>query len=131
MNRNQLFGMYYSRGLSAAQNAAELGISKSCVMDRIKKFELKVPRKGRQMNPDNFRHPNPPYGYAAKKGKLVLNKQEIRVCRLVVQGIRDRGLGYREMARELEKRGIKARNGKIKWSHYMTTNIFKRWKEKL
>ena len=129
---SKLLYFYQKKGLSAKQVADELGVSKSFVLERLHELGIRS-RSGqnRMMNPENYRHHNPPFGYQVKNGKLLPYKPELKVCRLIVQMIRDKGYGFRETARELEKRGLKNRKGQKKWGHYVVTQIFNRWKEKL
>ena len=75
--------------------------------------------------------PVPPYGYSVQNGKLVANKSELKVCRLVVELVERNGLQQNAVARELSKRGLKNRAGKTEWNSKTVFNIYKRWKGKL
>lgn len=128
----KLLHLYHQKGLSAKQVADELGVSKAFILERLHDLGIRSGTgQGRMVNPENYRHHNPPFGYHVKNGKLLPCKPELRVCRLIVQLIRDKGHGFRETARELEQRGLKNRKGQNKWGHYVVTQIYNRWKEKL
>ena len=83
------------------------------------------------LGPKNYRASFAPYGYRIVDGQLVANKKEVRICRLVVQLINEKGLSLQGAARELMQRNIKNRNGNVWWDHSMVRGIFKRWNEKV
>ena len=72
-----------------------------------------------------------PYGFSKKAGRLVPNRQEMKICHLVVELIRREGQSQSEVARELSRRGYKNRAGSTKWDSRTVFNIFNRWKDKL
>ena len=82
-------------------------------------------------NPENYRHHCPPYGYKVRGGKLVIDNQELKICRLVVELIERQGFGIRETGREITKRGYKNRQGNHSWGHFVVKRIFDRWRGKL
>ncbi len=86
---------------------------------------------GRITNPNNYRVRNPPYGFRIQDGHLIINKSEIRICRLVAELIERQGFSKIAVARELGARGCKNRIGSTKWDHGTVLNIFERWKNKL
>ena len=55
----------------------------------------------------------------------------MKICRLVIELIEREGRTHSEVARELTRRGLKTRTGKVKWDSKSIFNIFKRWKDKL
>lgn len=73
----------------------------------------------------------PPYGFAVRVGKLVPNRQEMKVCRLVVELVARKSETHTNVARELSRRGFKNRAGSIHWDSKTIFNIFKRWKDKI
>ena len=104
--------------ITLGQVAKKLGISKSTVIKKLQGFGVSLrPKRGRMTIENNYRHHNPPYGYSVKKGVLAPNPQEVKVCRLIVNLIRDKGMGYSEVGRELGKKQIKNRKDKVKWGH--------------
>jgi len=125
--------MCLGKGLSAAQVAAELGISKTAVLERLHTLGIRnVASIGDRMtNPRNYRASVVPYGYRKVNGHLVTNKKEVRVCRFVVQLINEQGLSLQGAARELMQRNIKNRKGNVWWDHSMVRGIFKRWNGKV
>ncbi|MCB0411440.1 MAG: hypothetical protein KDD22_02870, partial [Bdellovibrionales bacterium] len=78
-----------------------------------------------------FRHHNPPYGFKVQNGKLVVNKQELKICRIVVDFMGRQKRPVREMAREFIRREIKKRRGHVKWGYLVVQQIFKRWNGKI
>ena len=129
LNPAILVKSYKEQGLSSGQVAKKLGISKSTVIKKLQGFGVSLrPKKGRMTIENNYRHHNPPYGYSVKKGVLAPNPREVKVCRLIVNLIRDKGMGYSEVARELGKKQIKNRKDKVKWGHSVIKGIFDRHK---
>jgi IS30 family transposase len=132
LNRAKIRDLYERECKSPAQIAAQFGVSRSTITARLHAQDVRLEMgDGRASNPDNYRHPSAPYGHAVKKGKLVLNKSERRVCKLIVERIRRQNQNYNEVARELSRRGIKNRAGRTKWDGKAVAKIFKRWKDKL
>jgi hypothetical protein len=82
-------------------------------------------------NPQNYLASVAPYVYRFVDGQLVANKKEVRICRLVVQLINEKGLSLQGAARELMQRNIKNRNGNVWWDHSMVKGIYRRWNGKI
>lgn len=119
-------------GLSSTQIARRFQVSRSTILQRLGAMGIKdQPYRERSKNPQNYRMPVPPYGYSVQNGKLVANKSELKVCRLVVELVERNGLQQNAVARELSKRGLKNRAGKTEWNSKTVFNIYKRWKGKL
>lgn len=77
------------RKLSSVQIPRKLNVSKSTILSILHRLDLRVEAQaGRINNPENYRVRNPPYGYRIQDGRLVLNKSEIRVCRLVLEHVK-------------------------------------------
>jgi hypothetical protein len=132
LNQAKIRDLYVREGKSPAQIAAQFGVSRSTITARLNAQDVRLEMgDGRSSNPDNYRHTSPPYGHAVKDGKLVLNKAEQRVCKLIVEQIKRQKRNYNEVARELSKRGIKNRAGRSKWDGKAVAKIFNRWKDKL
>jgi hypothetical protein len=86
---------------------------------------------GRKTDPENYKLHDPPYGISKKNGKLVTNKSEVRVCRMLVE-LRDRqGKSIIEIGRMLEARGLKNRKGLVAWNYGTISRILQRWIGKL
>lgn len=132
LNPEEIKRLYVKERLSAAQIAARFGVAKSVIIKWTDQLKVAPGTKvGSKTNPNNYRHHNPPYGYKVQDGKLVLNKAELKICRLVVELIGRRKFGIRETARELMKQEFKNRRGEINWSHFVVQQIFNRWNNKV
>lgn len=132
LNFDDIKGLFLDKGLSAAQLAKKYGVSKTVILEGLHKIGVKVGGGGERMtNPQNYRCKNPPYGFLVKDGKLVPNKREMKVCRLIVELIDRRGFSSTATARELEAKGFKTRGGSDNWDHSAVRRIFERWQGKL
>ena len=124
--------LYISQGLSAAQIGEKLNLPKQTVLSQLRKAGIRLgTNKGRIANPENYRLAYAPYGFSKKDGRLVPNKSELKICRLVVQLRNNSKMSFHEIARELERRRIKGRTESISWTHATVGRIFKRWNGKL
>ncbi|MDZ4662531.1 MAG: recombinase family protein [Pseudomonadota bacterium] len=124
--------LYLKNGLSAAQIGEMLNIPKQTVLGQLQREGIRLgSNKGRLANPENYRLLYAPYGFTKKDGRLVPNKSELKICRLVVQLRGDSKISFQEIARELERRRIKSRTGSISWTHATVGRIFKRWNGKI
>ncbi len=123
--------MYYEDNLSASQIAQRLDLSKTSVLERLRKIGI---RNGAGKlgitDPKNYRHMSAPIGWKVKEGKLVPHKNEIKTCRLIVHNIRS-GHSLNAVAKELVHRKIKNRNGVVSWNAPTLRRIYKLWKDKL
>jgi hypothetical protein len=128
----QIARLYRDSGLSSNQIAEKLSISKGSVIDGLHAEGIK-PGVGnsRQSNPENCRLSTPPYGYRVRNGRLVIDKSELRVCRLAVHLIRDQKLSFNAAANELRARQIKNKMGTFYWDHKTVKRIFSRWNGKI
>lgn len=124
--------LYLEKGLSAAQIGEKLGIPKQTVLNQLKRDGiLKGGYKGELSDPTNYRLLYAPYGFFKKDGRLVPNKSELKICRMVVQLRNSSKLSFHEIARELVRRRIKNRDDSISWNHATIGRIYKRWNGKL
>lgn len=130
---HEIAEMYLKEGLSSSQISDKLGISKTAVLERLHALGIRESGSvGKKMiNPENYRAPIVPYGYRKSGDQLVTNKKEIRICRLAVQLVNERGLSLMATARELMARNIKNRNDNIWWDHSMVRGIYRRWNGKI
>ncbi len=123
---------FVENGLSSVQIARKYGVSKTVILSCLHQMGVRVQTPaGRSNNPENYRLKVPPYGYRIHDGRLVLNKPELKICRLVVELIARKGFSGAATARELGAKGYKNRNKSTKWDHSTVRNIFERWKNKL
>ena len=124
--------MYVKDALSAAQAAEKLGVSKTAVLEKLHALGIRnEASKGERMtNPNNYRAAVVPYGYRKNDNQLVVNKKEVRICRLVVELINEEQLSLNGAARELMQKNIKNRNGNVWWDHSMVRSIYNRWNGK-
>ena len=72
-----------------------------------------------------------PYGFRKVGYQLVPCPKEIKVCRMIVKFIKNKGLSFSATARKLEEKKIKNRKGHISWSAKTVKAIYERWGEKL
>jgi IS30 family transposase len=131
-NPDNYSDLYLKKGLSAAQIGERLNIPKQTVLNQLKREGIRLgTNKGRLANPENYRLAYAPYGFAKKDGKLIPNKSELKICRLVVQLRNDSKMSFHEIARELERRRIKGRSDSVSWTHATVGRIYKRWNQKI
>ena len=121
--------LYLKDGLSASQIAERVGISKTTVLERLREQGIRIP-KGRKTNPKKYRLHHPPFGFRKIDARLVPDRSEMKVCRMIVH-LRIKGMSFRKIAIELTKRNLKNRNGMVNWSHTIIRMLYHRWKEKI
>ena len=128
----EIVRLFTENGLSAAQIATEHGVVKSVILGILHRSGVRLgTRVGRSVDPQNYRNNSPPYGYCVKKGRLMPDKAELKICRAVVELRGRQCLSTTAVARELERRGYKNRGGRTVWNPTTVLNIFNRWKDKL
>lgn len=131
-NSSNYGALYLEKGLSAAQIGKQLGIPNQTVLNQLKRDGFRLGgNKGRLANPDNYRLAYAPYGFSKKDGRLIPNKAELKICRLVVQLRNNSKMSFHEVAKELMRGGIKNRDESISWNHATAGRIYKRWNGKL
>jgi len=132
LNNEEICKLYTEKSQSAAQIAHHFGVAKSVVLARLHAAGIREETgAGRMNNPENYRCRVAPYGYSIKDGRLVPNKTELRICRIVVDLIRRNGLSANAVGNEMGRRGYKSRSGRAHWDHSTVQSIFNRWKDKL
>lgn len=130
VDSSEIVNLYQFSGLSTGQIANKLGISKSFVLAKLAEEKVDTRKASdRNGNPENFRRSVPPFGFKVLDGHLVSSKEEVRVCRLIVEHIKRQGLSLRAVAKELDSRGLRNRNKKP-WGHQSVLQIYNRWKDK-
>jgi hypothetical protein len=120
---------YLQSNLSSQQLADEYGVSKQMILGRLRQAGVHG-GKARGRAADNFRFPNPPYGYRVVNGRLETHPGELKVVRLIVE-LRDRkGWSFPAIAEELNQRGLGTRQG-CRWIRSTVRLVHKAWKDKL
>ena len=130
-NHAKIAELYLGKALSAAQIAVELGIAKSSVLEILQGLTIREPKGSRMTNPLNYRASVVPYGMRVVRGKLIENKSEMKICRIVVKIVGEEKLSLCAAARKLMDKNIKNRSGNVWWDHSMVDSIFKRWNGKI
>ena len=125
--------LHQSQGLSAAQIAAKFDAPKSKILSVLHHHGLKCDSlKGRSTRADNYRAPNPPYGYKVLAGKLKTDPVEVKTCRLIVSLVRDKKLTWSAIAAELNRLGAPTRRGgKSQWHRHIVRIVYNRWSQQL
>ena len=132
LNPQEIQVLYTEKGLSAAQIARRLRVSKTVILARLHALGIRDDANPkRYTSPDNYRCPIPPFGYSVEDGRLVTNKAELRVCHAIVELIQRNGLSSTATAKELSRRKLKNRAGSTNWSHGSVLAIYRRWQSKL
>jgi hypothetical protein len=131
LDKAQIAEFHTKHTLSTSQIADKLGCSKTFVITTLKRLKLLRPMKGSQSVPTNYRRAIAPYGFRIIDGRLASNPSEMKICRLIVDLVDRRGLTCVQAAQVLEAKGLKGRNGLVKWHNYTVSRIFARWKGKL
>ena len=123
--------LYLEKGLSSAEIAKKYGVSKTYILSVLHKMNIRKNAIVRPPDPDvGTKTRNPPIGYEFRNGRLHICKAELRICRQVVNTMRD-GATASAAARELVRSGFKNRGGRVSWSHKSVKLIFERWKDKI
>ena len=125
--------MYLKRGLSAAQVAERLGISKTAVLEKLHSLGIQGDASvgERMTNPKNYRASVVPYGYRKVDGQLVTNKKEMRICRLVVSACRWRGAVIAWNRQRVDVTQYQKLQRQRMGDHSMVRGILKRWHGKI
>jgi hypothetical protein len=121
--------LYEKQGFSAAQIAAKFNAPKSTVLGLLREngVHLRTAR-GHSNRADNYRAPNPPFGYKVLAGKLKTDPSELKTCRLIVTLVREKKLSWSAAATELNRLGVPSRKrGKAKWHRHIVRNVYERW----
>ena len=123
--------LYEKYKLSTKQIAERIGVSKTTVLTKLKKSGISSRGTSESLtHPENYRSSNPPFGFRVIDGRLVENKQEIRICRKVIR-MKNEGLSFSAISHHLVKEGIKNRKKTTYWCHKQIKRIYNYWKGKL
>lgn len=132
INNDEIRELYLEKGLTTNQIASRFKVSRTVIQCRLRELQITEGVAAHKLNnPQNYRCRVAPYGFAVESGKLVPNRLEVKICRLVVQLIQRQGKSHSETARELTRLGHKNRTGSTVWDSKTIFNILKRWKDKL
>lgn len=132
INSDEIRELYQEKGLSISQIASRFKVSKAVIQCRLRELRIKESNISNKVNnPQNYRCRVAPYGFSVESGKLLPNRLEVKICRLVIQMVQRQGKTQSEAARELTRLGYKNRSGKTIWDSKTIFNILKRWKDKL
>lgn len=131
LDQGEIKRLFLEEKLTAVQIARKFDVAKSVILGLLHRQGVRIGKVGRSTNPQNYRNPSPPYGYRVKDGKLVLNKSELKICRLIVDLKCRREKSLAEIATHLEMRGFKNRNGRTVWNSNTIQKIYKRWEGKI
>lgn len=126
----QIREMYVEKGLLARQIASQLGVSKAFVLgqlhtlgirrDTIKNLPMARPRPAKCA----------PYGYRIVDGRLVENRKEMKIVRLLVELRGRQELSWSEVVQILNNASLKTRMGKL-WNINSARAVYEKWKHKL
>lgn len=128
---DQITELFVKQRLSASQIGHRFGVAKSVILKLLNGAGVRIGKVGRSTDPKNYRNNSPPYGYSIRGGKLVPNKAEMKICRMVVELRGRRGYSTTQVAKELERLGYRNRKGNLVWNTATVLNIFERWNGKL
>jgi len=122
--------LYRKGGLSAAKIATQVGLSKSAVLSKL--HSLGIRRENlKDIEYDNHRPAiRAPFGQKIVTGKLVPNRHELKIARLIVELRARQSLSWKEIVHHLESENLKTRNG-FHWKIRTAKRVFDRWNGKL
>lgn len=127
---DKIADLYVKEGLTAAQVAARVGLSKASILRRLHSLGI---RKG-TLHEVTKGQPRPAvraaYGQRIISGKLVNDRQEQKVARLIVELRERQKLGWKEVVDRLNGEGLRTRSG-IPWKVGRVRMVFDRWHGKL
>ncbi len=126
---SQTFADLARKGLTASQMGEQTGLSKQAVLARLRGNGIRSePGHGRRK--DNYRYPNPPFGFRVVNGRLVISPPEMKIVRLIVRLREKEKLGWEAIVAHLNGSDIRSRTAK-KWDRARIKRVFKRWAKKL
>ena len=132
INNDEIRELYQEKGLTINQIASRFKVSRTVIQCRLREMRTKESIPANKLNdPQNYKCRVAPYGFTVESGKLVPNRMEVKICRLVVQLVQRQGKSHSEAGRELSRLGHKNRSGNINLDSKTIFNILKRWKDKL
>lgn len=121
--------IYLQNGATASQLAAQFGVSKQSILVRLRQSGV-MRSEGRGRSAINYRYPNPPYGYRVCEERLVINRAEAKVVRIIIELRERKKLSWEEIARSLNDNGLRTRRG-AQWARTGIQRIHRRWNGKI
>lgn len=121
---------FVDQGLTSTQMAIELKMSRTWVLDTLKKYGITLPKKNRLTNPKNYRHHTPPFGYKKLGNELVHNSSQMITCHIIARARKIDKLSFSEIARQLSRNQVPNAKGTTYWDHKAVKKIFEHWKDK-
>jgi len=132
INNDEIKELYQEKGLTINQIASRFKVSRTVIQCRLRELRITDCIPVNKLNShQKYRCRVAPYGFAVESGKLVPNRLEVKICRLVVQLVQCQGKTQSEAGRELSRLGHKNLSGNTVWDSKTIFNILKRWKDKL
>ena len=126
---SEIFAEFAQKGLTATQISEHTGLSKQAVLARLRKEGVR-PAAGHGRQKDNYRYPNPPFGFRVVNNRLVINSPEMKVVRLIVRLRTKEKLGWEAIVTHLNNERISSRTGRA-WDRARIKRVYKRWANKL
>lgn len=121
--------LYLKKGLSAKKLGAELGLSKTSVLRRLHHLGIRKETVS-EIAKD---HPRPvrraSYGLRIVDGRLVPDRQEQKVARLIVELRLRQKLPWNDLVRKLNMNGLKTKSG-LPWRVGTVRMVYGKWKDK-
>lgn len=117
-NKSFVHQKYVVEGLSLAQIASKLFVSKEAVRKALKDFNIPI----REAHKPHGRQSQPRYGEKKQLGKTVPHMAEKRVIGAIIE-MREDGLTLRQVAAYLDKIGVPTKNRGKKWHPEMVKRI--------
>lgn len=129
VNRDALVRAYVKDGLTSAQTAEKLGVSKQFVLKKLRSLGIRG-ATGKGRDPGNYRFKNPPYGCRVVDGKLETLKSELKIVRMIVEKREREGLSFERIAIDLNLKNHRTRNG-AEWNRSYVGVVYRRWRGKM
>lgn len=117
---------YLEKGLSASQIAEQVCLSKPAVLARLHQMGIRK-QHSRGAQSDNFRFPQKvPFGKRLVDGRLVDDRRDLKVARLIVELRHRQNLPWNEVVKKLNLAGFRTKKG-LPWKIGTVRAIFGRW----
>ena len=121
--------LYMKNRLAARQIGEEIGLAKSTILNKIRKEGIHHQMRGRDQDNYSFKQ-QVPFGYKLSEGRLLPNRTEMKVCRIIVSCRAQDHLSWKSIIETLKLKKIKNRKERS-WSINSLRNIYIRWNGKV